>query len=60
MKSVMSYNPQPSSYTDEVNNVKKTNSDFLIKQQLYEEYKKKKREGFNGTFEEYLNYRDYS
>ena len=56
----MSYNPQVSSYTIDNDNIEKTDSDFLIKKQLYEQYKQSKKNGFKGTYEEYLSVRDFT
>ena len=60
MKTVMQYNPYPSAYSDIVAEATPQDADFLIKEQLYEQYRSLKKRGYKGTFEEYLSYRDYS
>lgn len=60
MSSVMQFKDQPSSYTDVVSTARPTDPDLFIKQQLYEEYVEAKKKDFNGTYEEYLTYRDFS
>lgn len=60
MSSVMTYSPESSSYTNENSTARKSDKDFIVKQILYNEYQEAKRNHFQGTFEEYLSYRDYA
>lgn len=59
MQSVMPYKKESTPYTDEHRDARPSDKDFAIKQQLYNEFKKALKEGFSGTYEEYLSYRDY-
>lgn len=56
----MSYEVEDSSYSDENRSARKSDPDFLIKEQFYEEFKKAVRAGFKGTYDQYLQYRDYT
>lgn len=60
MQSIMSYEVEDSSYSDENHSARKSDFDFLIKEQFYEEFKKAVRTGFKGTYDQYLQYRDYT
>ena len=57
----MSYNNRStkSGYTIENLTAKITDIDFNIRNLLYDEWKEKQQEGYAGTFDEYLQYRDY-
>ena len=60
MQSVMPYNQESSSYDYIVSSATKGDKDFFIKKILYDEYLEATKDHFNGTYEEYLSYRDYT
>ena len=60
-KTVMPFQEQNiSSYTIDNPSARVSDSDFVIKEQLYEQYKQSKKDGFKGTYEEYLSIRDFT
>lgn len=58
-KTVMGNNKRQSRYLDENPNATPSNQDFFVKKILYQEYKEALRKGFKGTYENYLQYRDW-
>lgn len=59
MQSVMAYKEKSHSYTDDYPNPDPYDVTFQMKQILYDEYLEAKKYDFEGTYEQYLQYRDY-
>ena len=55
-KTVMPYDTKQTCFTDQN---EPTNENFYIKDELYDEYKQALLKGFVGTYEQYLQRRDY-
>ena len=59
-KTVMQYDDSQTCYTDEYPSARPSDENFLIKNQLYDEYKEALRKGFVGTYDNYLQCRDWT
>ena len=59
-QTVMISKERASSYIVDNSSAKFSEPNFSLKETLYEQYKQSKRNGYKGTFEEYLTVRDYT